>query len=71
LALTSDTETNGICNPERTEAIHKALAKLICMNQLLLSFCSSSEFRQFMAVVEPNYKMLKEEALKKDYIFLN
>lgn len=35
------------------------------MNQLPLSFCSSSGFRQFMAVVEPNYKIIKEEALKK------
>jgi len=35
------------------------------MNQLPLSFCSSSGFRQFITVVEPNYKIIKEEALKK------
>ncbi|CAI6371646.1 unnamed protein product [Macrosiphum euphorbiae] len=35
------------------------------MNQLPLSFCSSSGFHQFMAVVEPNYKIIREEALKK------
>lgn len=65
LAPTSGTETNRICDPEKTESIHNALAKLISMNQLPLSFCSSSGFRQFMTVVEPNYKILKEEALKK------
>lgn len=35
------------------------------MNQLPLSFCASDGFRQFMAVVEPNYKVIKEEALIK------
>jgi hypothetical protein len=65
LAPISDTETNRKYDPERTETIHKALAKLISMNQLPLSFCSSSGFRQFMAVVESNYKIFKEEALKK------
>eukprot|EP00102_Acyrthosiphon_pisum_P021955 XP_016659165.1 PREDICTED: uncharacterized protein LOC107883520 [Acyrthosiphon pisum] len=52
-------------NPERTESIHKELAKLIAMNQLPLLFCSSSGFNQFIAVVEPNYKVIKKEALKK------
>jgi len=63
--LTHDSDTDRKCSPERTELIHKALAKLICMNQLPLSFCSSSGFLQFMAVVEPNYRAIKEEALKK------
>ncbi|KAL4089311.1 hypothetical protein QTP88_024365 [Uroleucon formosanum] len=49
----------------KEQTIHKALAKLISMNQLPLSFCSNSGFYQFMAVVEPNYKIIKEEALKK------
>ncbi|KAL4132406.1 hypothetical protein QTP88_009560 [Uroleucon formosanum] len=63
--LTHDNDTDRKCSPERTETIHKALAKLISMNQLPLSFCSSPGFYQFMAVVEPNYKIIKEEALKK------
>jgi len=63
--LTHDSDSDRKCSPERTESIHKALAKLISMNQLPLSFCSSSGFYQFMAVVEPNYKIIKEEALKK------
>ncbi|KAE9522908.1 hypothetical protein AGLY_016719, partial [Aphis glycines] len=63
--LVPDNDTDRKCDPERTESIHIALAKLISMNQLPLSFCSSSGFRQFMAVVEPNYKIIKEEALKK------
>jgi len=63
--LVPDNDTDRKCNPERTESIHIGLAKLISMNQLPLSFCSSSGFRQFMAFVEPNYKIIKEEALKK------
>jgi len=53
------------CIYERTEEIHQALASLIAMNQLPISFCSSSGFRQFMAVVEPNYKICRHEAMKK------
>lgn len=63
--MTHDSDTDRKCSPDKTELIHKALAKLICMNQLPLSFCSSSGFLQFMAVVEPNYRAIKEEALKK------
>lgn len=36
LAPISDTETNRICDPDRIESIHKALAKLLSMNQLPL-----------------------------------
>lgn len=53
------------CNYERTEQIHQALASLIAMNQLPISFCSSPGFYQFMAVVEPNYKVCKDETMKK------
>lgn len=63
--LAPDSDADRKCNPDRTESIHKALAKLISMNQLPLSFCSSSGFRQFMAAVEPNYTICKEEELKK------
>lgn len=40
-----------MCSRERTELIHKSLAKI--MNQLPISFCSSEEFTNFMAVIEP------------------
>lgn len=53
------------CNNERTELIHQALASLIATNQLPISFCSSPGFSQFMAVVEPSYKICKDEAMKK------
>lgn len=33
-----DIDTDRNCNPERTDSIHKALAKLISINQLPLSF---------------------------------
>lgn len=38
---------------------------MIAMNQMPLSFCSSAGFEQFMTVVKPNYKICKEEAIKK------
>lgn len=50
---------------KKTEQIHRALASLIAMNQLPLSFCLSPGFCQFMAVVEPNYKICSDQALKK------
>jgi len=53
------------CNYEKTEQIHQALAILIAMNQLPLSFCLSLGFCQFMAVVEPNYKICRDQAMKK------
>jgi hypothetical protein len=40
------------------------LAKIIAVNQMPISFCSSEGFKQFMAVVEPNYKICKEGAIK-------
>lgn len=52
------------CSRERTEVIHESLAKLIAMNQLLISFCLSVGFTKFMAVVEPNYNICKQEAIK-------
>jgi hypothetical protein len=58
-------ERNRICTSERTEEIHQALAKMIAMNQMPLSFCSSSGFKQFMNIVEPNYIICKEGAIKQ------
>ncbi|XP_025201856.1 zinc finger BED domain-containing protein 1-like [Melanaphis sacchari] len=52
------------CSKDRCELINKALAKMIAVNQLPLSFCSSNGFHDFMSVVEPNYKPCKEEAIK-------
>ncbi|KAL4154484.1 hypothetical protein QTP88_000347 [Uroleucon formosanum] len=58
-------EHRNICSSERTEQIHQALAKMIAINQMPLSFCSSSGFQQFMAIVEPNYLICKEGAIKR------
>ncbi|KAL4130736.1 hypothetical protein QTP88_008128 [Uroleucon formosanum] len=58
-------EKNQICSSERTEEIHQALAKMITINQIPLSFCSSSGFKQFMSIVEPNYIICKESAIKQ------
>jgi hypothetical protein len=58
-------ERNQICTSERTEEIHQALAKMIAMNQMPLSFCSSSGFKQFVNIVEPNYIICKEGAIKQ------
>jgi hypothetical protein len=44
-------EDDRICNSEKTEQIHQALAKMIAVNQMPLSFCSSEGFKQFMTVV--------------------
>lgn len=65
-----DSTTTRFCNRERTEKIHEALSKLIAMNQLPLSFCSSIGFQNFKSVVEPNYKPCKEEAIKRRLIAL-
>ncbi|XP_061725455.1 E3 SUMO-protein ligase ZBED1-like [Cydia pomonella] len=46
-------------------ALHQAVAKLIAVNQLPLSFTASEGFQQFMAVIEPGYKIIKEDALKR------
>jgi len=53
--MNKNLEHNNICSSERTEQIHQVLAKMIAINQIPLSFCSSSGFQQFMAIVEPNY----------------
>jgi len=51
---------NNICSYERIEQIHQALARMIAINQMPLSFCLSSGFQQFMAIVEPNYLICKD-----------
>lgn len=58
-------KNDDFCNSEETELIHQALAKMIAMNQMPISFCSSAGFEQFMNIVKPNYKICKEEAIKK------
>ncbi|KAL5233439.1 hypothetical protein ACI65C_000849 [Semiaphis heraclei] len=63
--LTSERNDTTPCSPERTEIIHQAVAKMVALNQLPISFCSSAGFHYFMSIVEPNYKAIKEEALKK------
>jgi len=42
---------------------HRLLAKIIALNQLPLSFCSSEGFLQFMSLNQAT-KPLKKEALK-------
>ncbi|XP_076301940.1 E3 SUMO-protein ligase ZBED1-like [Lasioglossum baleicum] len=66
----SSAANHRICDRTRTEDIHEALAKLIVLNQLPLSFCSSVGFQNFMHVVEPNYKTCKEEAIKRRLVAL-
>ncbi|KAL1493641.1 hypothetical protein ABEB36_009340 [Hypothenemus hampei] len=55
------------CSKERTEIIHQALAKLIAVNQLPISFCSSSGFCQFMKIVEPGSKPCSENSVKNGF----
>jgi len=38
---------------------------MIAINQMPLSFCSSSGFKQFMSIVEPNYIICKEGAINQ------
>ncbi|RLU25469.1 hypothetical protein DMN91_001979 [Ooceraea biroi] len=60
------TSKNGrSCSTERSEIINQSLTKMIATTQLPLSFVSSPGFVNFMSVIEPNYKMCKEDTLKK------
>jgi len=59
-----NTTSDKLLSPERTEEIHKALSKMIAMNQMPLSFCSSPGFKYFMNVVDPNYKPCSAESVK-------
>lgn len=63
--INKNIEYNKMCSSKRTEQIHQALAKMIAINQMPISFCSSSGFQQFMAIVEPNYVICKEGAIKR------
>lgn len=38
---------------------------MIAINQMPLSFCSSSGFQKFMSIIEPNYVICKEGAIKQ------
>lgn len=49
---------------ERQEKIDQALAKMVAINQLPLSFGSSAGFRHFMEVVDPSYKAPSTATLK-------
>lgn len=56
--------SDRLLSSERSEEIHKALSKMIAMNQMPLSFCSSPGFKHFMNIVEPNYKPCSPESVK-------
>lgn len=52
------------CSAERAELLDRASIKMIVSNQLPLSFISSTGFRDFMKLVEPNYKVPCEVTFK-------
>lgn len=45
------------CNRDRTELITQAFTKMVIADMLPISFVTNSGFRDFMAVVEPNYQV--------------
>jgi hypothetical protein len=59
-----NTTSDKLLSSERTEKIHKALSKMIAINQMPLSFCSSPGFKYFMNVVDLNYKPCSAENVK-------
>jgi len=59
-----NTTSDRLLSSEGTQEIHKALSKIIAMNQMPLSFCSSPGFKHFLNVVEPNYKPCSAESVK-------
>jgi hypothetical protein len=59
-----NTTSDKLLCSERTEKIHKALSKMIVINQMPLSFCSSPGFKYFMNVVNLNYKPCSAENVK-------
>lgn len=59
-----NTSSDKLLSSERIEEIHKALSKMIAINQMPLSFCSSLGFKYFMNVFEPNYKPCSAESVK-------
>ncbi|XP_011686386.1 PREDICTED: zinc finger BED domain-containing protein 1-like [Wasmannia auropunctata] len=48
-------KADEVCSTDRKENISQALARLIIINQLPLSFAETEGFRQFMATIEPGY----------------
>ncbi|XP_012145951.2 E3 SUMO-protein ligase ZBED1-like isoform X1 [Megachile rotundata] len=44
------------CTPKRQEEISQALARMISLNMMPISFCDSIGFQEFMAVLEPGYR---------------
>jgi len=59
-----NTTADILLSSERIEEIYKALSKMIAINQMPISFCSSPGFKHFMNVVEPNYKPCFPESVK-------
>lgn len=59
-----NTTSDRLLSSERIEEIHKTFSKIIAINQMPLSFCSSPDFKKFMNVVEPNYKPCSPESVK-------
>lgn len=53
------------CNKKRAEEITQALAKMISLDLLPLSFAQGDGFHHFMSVVEPGYKIPCTETVKK------
>lgn len=53
------------CSSKRSEMINQTLVKMVALNQMRISFCSSAGFTYFISVVELNHKPIKKEALKK------
>lgn len=45
------------CDEVQTEEIHKAVAIMIAMEQLPLSFCRSKGFQYLLSVIAPGYKV--------------
>lgn len=58
------------CKPERQEAISQATAKLIACGMLPISLVSSDAFKEFMAVLEPDYKVPCAQTIKTRLQFL-
>lgn len=43
-------------SPKREEEISLALVKMIAVNMLPILFCNSAECKEFMSVVDPEYR---------------
>ena len=59
-----DARLDRLCNRDRNELLCQALAKLIVQKMLPLSVVSSDAFKDFLAVVEPNFKVPCVQTIK-------